>query len=58
MSARKLCNEFDFQGIKPLDHWHDRFHVTKWAEAYKKPTLRKRIDSLISKVRHELRTIN
>jgi hypothetical protein len=48
LSAADLCKRFDFESVRVPEGWHG---VSKWCDAYKKPELRKRIRTIISKDR-------
>ena len=48
LSAADLCKRFDLESVSLPDGWHD---VSNWRDAYRKPELRKRIHTIISKDR-------
>ena len=51
MKASDLCGRFDVGELKLPPNWETEFGVRDWVSAYRKPRLRSRIDTMISKDR-------
>lgn len=49
MTAKQLCKRFDTEEVPLPNDWDEEFAVKKWADAYKNPALRSRIDTIVSK---------
>lgn len=48
LSAQKLCKVFDGRRVPLPSGWEEEFKVTEWFAAYRNPTLRARIQRIIS----------
>jgi hypothetical protein len=57
MSAEDLCKRLDCEDHPPPEEWREKHGVTTWFAAYRKPELRDRIQSMLSKLKREIRRL-